>query len=88
MDELTKYAKERDKMLKKRSVKALKKFVNKNAEYYSPMFVDAINRAEDKVLEITLHKMIVHCTNLPDNLRIKSGEWLINRGFSLDIGES
>ena len=85
MNELEKYVKERDRMLKKKSVKALKKFIAKHEEYYSPMFVDAISRASNEVLEITLHKMIVNCTNLLTGFREKSAEWLIIRGFSLEI---
>ena len=59
----------------------------KNSEkFYSHMFVDSIVRADDKVLEITLHKMIVHCTNLPFEFRQKSADWLLDKGFRLDIG--
>lgn len=86
MNELKQYAKERDEMLLKCSVAELRKFVSKHEKFYSPMFTDAITRADEKVLEITLHKMIVHCINLPFDFRQKSADWLIDRGFNLDIG--
>lgn len=86
MDNIQKYVKERDEMLLKCSVDELKKFIGKYEEYYNPMFVDAIARAKDEVLEITLHKMIIHCTNLPFDFRQKSADWLLDRGYDLEIG--
>lgn len=83
---IEKYVKERDKMLLKCSVKELRNFIKIHEEYYSPMFVDAFARAKDEVLEVTLHKMIVSCTNLPFDFRQKSADWLLDRGFRLDIG--
>lgn len=65
------YVKERDEMLLKCDVNELRKFVGKYEEWYDLMFVDAIARASDEVLEMTLHKMIVHCTNLPFDFRQK-----------------
>lgn len=86
MENIEKYVKERDKMLLKGSVSELKKFIAKYEGYYNPMMVDALARAEDEVLEITLHKMIIHCVNLPPDYRQKSADWLLDRGYSLDLG--
>lgn len=86
MKNIEKYVKERDKMLLKGSVSELKKFIAKYEGYYNPMMVDALARAEDEVLEITLHKMIIHCVNLPFDYRQKSADWLLDRGYSLDLG--
>lgn len=86
MENIEKYVKERDKMLLKGSVSELKKFIAKYKGYYNPMMVDALARAEDEVLEITLHKMIIHCVNLPFDYRQKSADWLLDRGYSLDLG--
>lgn len=86
MENIEKYVKERDKMLLKGSVSELKKFIAKYEGYYNPMMVDALARAEDEVLEITLHKMIIHCVNLPFDYRQKSAYWLLDRGYSLDLG--
>lgn len=86
MTEMKNYVKERDEMLLKCSVAELRKFVGKYKKYYSPMFVDSIVRADDEVLEITLHKMIIHCVKLPIEFRQKSADWLFDRGYRLDIG--
>ena len=86
MKNIEKYVKERDEMLLKGSVAELKKFIAKYEEYYNPMMVDALARAKDEVLEITLHKMIIHCVNLPFDYRQKSADWLLDRGYSLDFG--
>ena len=85
MDKLKQYVKKRDEMLLKCSVAELRKFVKKHEEYFSPMFVDALTRATDEVLEITLHKMIVNCTNLPFDFRQKSADWLLDRHYSLEL---
>ena len=85
MNEIKRYVKERDEMLLNCSVAELRTFVNNNAEHFNLLFIDGINRADDKVLEITLHKMIIHCVNLPYEFRKKSAEWLLERGFNLDI---
>lgn len=72
-------------------VEILKTYQNKEIKahdipkWYDLMFVDAIARASDEVLEMTLHKMIVHCTNLPFDFRQKSADWLLDRGLRLDL---
>ena len=86
MENIEKYVKERDEMLLKGSVDELKKFVKKYEQYYSPMIANSMARAKDEVLEITLHKMIIHCVNLPFDYRQKSADWLLDRGYSLDLG--
>ena len=86
MENIEKYVKERDEMLLKGSVAELKKFVKKYEQYYSPMIANSIARAKDEVLEITFHKMIIHCVNLPFDYRQKSADWLLDRGYSLDLG--
>lgn len=85
-NKLTQYAKERDEMLLKGSIEELRKFVLEHENCFSLMFVDAIAKASDEVLEITLHKMIVNAINLPLVYRVKSAGWLCERGFRLDIG--
>lgn len=85
MSDMKNYVKDRDEMLLKCSVDELRKFVGKYEKFYSPMFVDSIVRADDKVLEITLHKMIVNCTSLPFDFRQKSADWLFDKGFRLDV---
>ena len=86
MENIEKYVKERDEMLLKGSVAELKKFVAKYKQYYSPMIANSMAKAKDEVLEITLHKMIIHSVNLPFDYRQKSADWLSDRGYSLDLG--
>jgi hypothetical protein len=86
VENIEKYAKERDEMLLKGSVAELKKFIAKHKECYNPTVVDALAKAKYEVLEITLHKMIIHCVNLPFDYRQKSADWLMDRGYSLDLG--
>lgn len=83
---IKKYVKERDEMLLKCSVAEFRKFVKETERFHPPGFARAVERAADEVLEITLHKMIVHCINLPFDYRQKSADWLLDRGFSLEIG--
>ena len=84
-EEIKKYVKERDEMLLKCSVDELRTFVGKYEHFFNLMFVDAIARATDELLEITLHKMIINCTNLPFEFRQKSADWLLDRGYSIEI---
>ena len=85
MDELTKFVKERDEMLKRCDIAELRKFVEANERFYDLRFRKAIRKAPDHVLEITLHKMIVSVPKLPKRLRDNSIRWLYERGYSLSI---
>lgn len=86
MDErIINFVKQRDKMLAKCSIEELRKFVKDNADLYDKEIVMAFEKAPDAVVEITLHKMIFHATNLPSVMRMKSAHWLISRGFDLQI---
>lgn len=79
------FVEKRDEMLLKRDTSELRKFVNENKMLYGNDFVKKFNAATDKVVEITMHKMIVNCTNLPFDFRQKSADWLMDRGFDLEI---
>lgn len=79
------YIEERDKMLLKCSVDELRKFVKKYDEFYSAEMHYIFMTASDEVLEITLHKMIVHASNIPAPRREKSREWLLRHGYDLSI---
>jgi transcriptional antiterminator len=77
--DIEKYVKERDEMLLKGSVNELKKFIAEHETYYDLMLVDIIARAKNDTLEKILHTMIINCTNLPEDYRQKSLEWLQKR---------
>lgn len=66
-------------MLLKGDINELRKFIKENEKLYTPMFVDSIARANDDLLEMVLHKMRVHCVNLPAEARKESEEWLRRR---------
>ena len=83
-DDIKRFVKERNEMLKKRKVSELRKFVNDHAELYGAEFVKNINAAPDVVLKITLHKMIVNVPSLPKAMRDKNARWLYLRGFDLN----
>ena len=87
MEKLKQYVKERNEMLLKRDVGELRKFVIYHKHNFNPDIRLALISATDEVLEITLHKMIVNCTNLPFDFRQESADWLLDRGYRLDIGE-
>lgn len=80
--EIKKYVKERDEMLLKRSVSELRKFVKEHVIMFSPEYVENFEKASDEVVEITLHKMIANCTNLPNDFVKESVVWLLERGYS------
>lgn len=82
---IKKWVKERNDMLKKCDVSELRKFINNHPETYSKMFIEAINKASDEVLKITLHKMIVNVPKLPKKLRDKSAYWLVLHGYDLNV---
>lgn len=82
MNEITKYAQERNAMLKKRSVAELRKFINDHAHFYTDGFVQSFNNAKDYVVEITLHKMIANSIGLPKEMREESVQWLLDRGLN------
>lgn len=86
MNKLQKYVKERDAMLLKCDVEELRKFVMDHASYFSVDYVEAICIAPVNILEITLHKMIVNVTSMPKELKNKSAKWLLERGYSGEIG--
>ena len=80
-----KFIKERDMMLKRRSVEEFIKFVNANKQYYGEAYVKAVTEAPYKTLEVAINKMIVNVTSMPEELRSQCGRWLVSRGYSLDI---
>lgn len=74
MDELKKYYKELDEILISREPKKLVEWVIKNGE----------EPVSEEVAEIAMHKLTL-TRPLPQNLRLKSMFWLLNRGYDLTI---
>ena len=86
MNNIQKYQKKRDEMLLKCDPEELRKFVRDNAEQFDEHYVKAITSAPVSILELTLHKMIFNTKSLPKSLRNESAKWLMDRGYSGDIG--
>ena len=80
-----KFIKERDTVLKRRSVEEFIKFVNANTQYYGEAYVKAVNEAPYKTIEVAINKMIVNITSMPEGLRSQCAKWLVTRGYSLEI---
>ena len=70
-------------MLMKCDVNELRKFTEKYKGFFSKEYMEKMRSAPDPVLEIALHKMIVNVITLPIELRVKSKNWLNERGFDL-----
>ena len=83
---IKKYVRERDEMLKKRSVSELRKFVAANRDILGAEYVEAFSKASDTVVEITLHKMICNAIKLPAEMRRDSAIWLMMRNLTPEIG--
>lgn len=83
--EIKQYVKERDEMLLKCSADELRKFAKKYEHILRKGYLESFLNAPDMVVEITLHKMIVNCINLPFDFRQKSADWLLDRGFRLEL---
>lgn len=85
MEEMIKYAKDRDKAIvesiKADSLAPFKLFIAK----YQVSFPECFLLPSDEVLEISIRQMCLHCTNIDYETKGKAVEWLVNRGFHLDF---
>lgn len=72
-DEIKEFVKRRDKAL-----------IELDMEYAREMMADATN---DEVRLISLHKARYECTNIADDLRLESGQWLLERRYKRMTGE-
>lgn len=81
------YAKERDAatiaVVEGESLEVFKAFVAKwqDLGLYSPNF----KLPSDEVLEITIRKMVIHETNVPESTKQKAAKWLLERGYDLNL---
>ncbi len=80
------YVRERDEMLKKRSVSELRKFVAEHKDILGAEYVAAFSKASDEFIEIVLHKMICNAIKLPAEMRRDSAIWLMMRNLTPEIG--
>ena len=82
---LNELSEKRDKVLLTRDPEKLRRFVIENEESYGRTFVLCFKFAPKKMVEATMHKMIVHCESLPDDFRAESEKWLFKRGMDLEL---
>lgn len=65
------------------TLEPFKAFVNK---YYELGFYPTCFKLpSDEVLEISVRKMVIHETNAPESTKQKATEWLLSRGYDLDL---
>lgn len=84
MNEIEKFVKERDAVLMTRDVEQFRKFVM-NCNLYDTFHKEAFSKMPNQQIEIIMHKMIVHCINIPLEVRQESKNWLEDRGYSAEI---
>ena len=75
------FNKERDEAVISYDVETFKKFYYKwkALGYYD------LNLPEDKVIEVTMRKMVCHITSFTDEQRAEAREWLLSRGYTDEI---
>ena len=81
------YVDERDRatiaVVEGESIEVFKAFIKKwyDLGYMPPCFA----LPADEVLEISVRKMVIHETNAPESTREKAREWLLSRGYDLEL---
>lgn len=83
MGSLKQYVKERDEMLQKGNVQEFRKFITKWKDMFPESTYRQLQVASDLVLLITMHKMILTVTTMPEEVKTKSRKWLLDRGYKL-----
>ena len=81
-EQIKQFVNDRDKAVATFDLDVFKKFYEK----YKAKGIYKIDLPKsDKVLEITIRKMAVHSTNLPEKTRAEATKWLLERGYSTDL---
>lgn len=81
------YADERDRatvaVVEGESIEVFKAFVYKwrDVGFMPPCF----DLPSDEVLEISIRKMAIHETRIPESTRQKAADWLLSRGYDLEL---
>lgn len=84
---ITAYSEERDRatiaVVEGESIEVFKAFVNKwyDLGYMPP----CLALPTDEVLEISCRKMVIHEINAPESTKEKAREWLLSRGYDLEL---
>ena len=84
-NEIRQYAIDRDhairESIKTDSVEPFKEFIRKHAEAFPPCF----EAPSDKVLEISIRQMALHCTDIEPEIKGLAVDWLLKNGHHLDF---
>ena len=91
MDKLEKlikdYSDERDRatiaVVEGEDIEVFKAFVNKWRDY--GLYPRCFKLPSDEVLEISVRKMVLHETRAPESTKEKARDWLLSRGYDLEL---
>ena len=85
MGEIFQYATNRDKAIaeciKVDSVIPFKAFIARNRD----QFPECFELPSDEVLAVSIRQMCLHCKDIDPETKGRAVEWLVNRGFHLDL---
>ena len=76
-ERINEFVKDRDTAIMKFDLKKFKRFIIK--------WHHSRSLPSDEVLEITMRKMCLECTQIPTENKIQACEWLISHGYLTDM---
>lgn len=81
------YVKDRDaaiiESIRTDSVEPFKAFIEKYKALGS--YPECFKLPSDEVIEISIHKMSLHCVKIPPEIKGLSVDWLLSRGYDLNL---
>ncbi len=81
------YVKDRDaaiiESIRTDSVEPFKVFIEKYKALNA--YPDCFKLPSDEVMEISIRKMSLHCVKIPPEIKGRSVEWLLSRGYDLNL---
>lgn len=87
MNKLTEYAEARDKAIvesiKTDSVQPFRRFIDEQS--LKGLLPPCFALPSDKVLEISIRQMAIHCTDIEPEIKGKAVDWLLSHGHDLDF---
>lgn len=78
---MKKWLKERDEVVKSYDVEAFKKFYHK----WTRLGVYQVTLPPDKVIEISLRKMVYYMTSATPEEKAEAEKWLLDRGYDTEV---
>ena len=81
------YVKDRDaaiiESIRTDSVEPFKAFIEKHKALGA--YPDCFKLPSDEVIEISIRKLSLHCVKIPPEIKGRSVEWLLSRGYDLNL---